>query len=207
MRPHCNLVQSNRLLKSKACIEIPCAMEEGIFGRGSRKLFEQQGKSELIRSTIRGSPRVNRRSQKRPIEHVVCGADTSKPHQELLSRRARPDRKRATITRTSVMGTDADEQFLRLARPIIPTCCNNLDVSCISAKQLTFNGGACAMLSSRKRRRKTAGRRVAPFIPMPKVLVLTGSEWQPFLELLPSRPRSEILRDRLNELLVTYLLS
>lgn len=61
------------------------------------------------------------------------------------------------------------------------------------------------MLSSRKRRRKTAGRRVAPFIPMPKVLVLTGSEWQPFLELLPSRPRSEILRDRLNELLLTYL--
>lgn len=61
------------------------------------------------------------------------------------------------------------------------------------------------MLSSRKRRRKTAGRRVSPFIPMPKVLVLTGSEWQPFLELLPSRPRSEILRDRLNELLVTYL--
>jgi hypothetical protein len=61
------------------------------------------------------------------------------------------------------------------------------------------------MVSPRKRKRKTAGPKLAPLIPMPMVPLLSDSEWQPFLKLLTSRSRSEILRDRLNELLVTYL--
>jgi hypothetical protein len=47
--------------------------------------------------------------------------------------------------------------------------------------------------------------RIAPLVPMPMVQPLSDADWQPFLELLPSRSRSEILRDELNELLVTYL--
>ena len=61
------------------------------------------------------------------------------------------------------------------------------------------------MVSPRKRKRKTAGPGIAPLVPMPMVQPLSDADWQPFQELLPSRSRSEILRDKLNELLVTYL--
>jgi hypothetical protein len=37
----------------------------------------------------------------------------------------------------------------------------------------------------RKRKRKTAGPRIAPLAPMPMVQPLSDSDWQPFLELLP----------------------
>jgi hypothetical protein len=59
--------------------------------------------------------------------------------------------------------------------------------------------------SPRKRKRKAAGPKLAPLVPMPMVQPLSDSEWQPFLELLPSRSRSAILRHKLDELLATYL--
>lgn len=61
------------------------------------------------------------------------------------------------------------------------------------------------MVSARRRRRKTAGPRLAPFIPMPPVRLLRDCEWQRFLDVLSSQSRSEIPRDKINELLVTYL--
>lgn len=61
------------------------------------------------------------------------------------------------------------------------------------------------MVTPRKRKRKTAGPRLAPLIPMPMVPDLSDSEWWPFLELLPSRSRSKILREKVDELMVTYM--
>lgn len=61
------------------------------------------------------------------------------------------------------------------------------------------------MVSPRKRKRKTAGMKLAPFIPMPMVPGLSDSEWQPFLDVLPSHSRRQTLRDQVDELMVTYL--
>jgi hypothetical protein len=65
--------------------------------------------------------------------------------------------------------------------------------------------GARTMVSPRKRKRKTAGPKLAPLVPMPMVPFLSDCEWQAFLDVLPSRSKSKILRDKVDELLVTYL--
>jgi hypothetical protein len=61
------------------------------------------------------------------------------------------------------------------------------------------------MVSERKRKRKSAGPKLAPFIATPMVQPLSDAEWQPFLKWLGPRSRPEILRDKLDELLATYL--
>ena len=89
------------------------------------------------------------------------------------------------------------------AAPYRATCWSNFCVACVSANDPHPTGGACAMVSPRKRKRKTAGPRIAPLVPMPMVQPLSDSDWQPFLELLPSRSGSEIFRRELNGLLMT----
>jgi hypothetical protein len=56
-----------------------------------------------------------------------------------------------------------------------------------------------------KRKRKAAGRKVAPLIATPTVPFLNDTEWQPFLQLLPSRPELTLLRNKLDWLMITYL--
>jgi hypothetical protein len=56
-----------------------------------------------------------------------------------------------------------------------------------------------------KRKRKVAGRKIAPLISMPAVAPLNDTEWQPFLDRLPSRPELTALRSKLDRLMWTYL--
>jgi hypothetical protein len=56
-----------------------------------------------------------------------------------------------------------------------------------------------------KRKRKVAGPRVAPLIATPTVPFLSDTEWQPFLQLLPAQPQPELLRSKLDQLMITYL--
>jgi hypothetical protein len=56
-----------------------------------------------------------------------------------------------------------------------------------------------------KRKRKVAGRKVAPLIATPTVASLTDTEWQPFLQLLSARPKPDLLRRELDRLMITYL--
>jgi hypothetical protein len=56
-----------------------------------------------------------------------------------------------------------------------------------------------------KRKRKAAGPKIAPLISMPTVPTLSDTEWQPFLQVLSSRPEPESLRSELDRLLTTYL--
>ena len=56
-----------------------------------------------------------------------------------------------------------------------------------------------------KRKRKVAGPKMAPLISTPAVAPLSDSEWQPFLDRLPSRPELTSLRSRLDWLMWTYL--
>jgi hypothetical protein len=56
-----------------------------------------------------------------------------------------------------------------------------------------------------KRKRKVGGPKVAPLIAMPTVPSLSDTEWQPFLQLLPARPRPKLLRSELDRLMTTYL--
>jgi hypothetical protein len=56
-----------------------------------------------------------------------------------------------------------------------------------------------------KRKRKVAGRKIAPLICMPAVAPLSDSEWQPYLHRLPSRPELTSLRSKLDSLMTTYL--
>lgn len=56
-----------------------------------------------------------------------------------------------------------------------------------------------------KRKRKAAGRKLAPLIATPTVPFLNDTEWQPFLQLLPSRPELTLLRNKLDWLMITYL--
>jgi hypothetical protein len=56
-----------------------------------------------------------------------------------------------------------------------------------------------------KRKRKVAGPKVAPLIATPKVLSLSDTEWQSFLQLLPARLQPKLLRNELDRLITTYL--
>ena len=56
-----------------------------------------------------------------------------------------------------------------------------------------------------KRKRKVAGRKIAPLISTPEVAPLSDSEWQPFLHWLPSRLELTSLRSKLDSLMTTYL--
>jgi hypothetical protein len=56
-----------------------------------------------------------------------------------------------------------------------------------------------------KRKRKIAGPKIAPLIAMPMVPPLSDTEWEPFLRLLPYRPKPELLRSKLDQMMVTYL--
>ena len=56
-----------------------------------------------------------------------------------------------------------------------------------------------------KRKRKVAGRRIAPLICTPAVAPLSDSEWQPYLHWLPSHPEFTSLRSKLDLLMTTYL--
>ena len=56
-----------------------------------------------------------------------------------------------------------------------------------------------------KRKRKAAGPRIAPWISMSAVELLSETEWQPFLRLLPCRSEPTSLRSKLDCLLWTYL--
>jgi hypothetical protein len=64
---------------------------------------------------------------------------------------------------------------------------------------------AVKLSSLAKRKRKAAGQKVAPLIATPTVPVLNDAEWQPFLQLLPSRPELTLLRNKLDWLMNTYL--
>jgi hypothetical protein len=56
-----------------------------------------------------------------------------------------------------------------------------------------------------KRKRKVAGPKVAPLIAMPAVPSLSDTEWHPFLQLLPARAQTKLLRSELDRLMTTYL--
>lgn len=56
-----------------------------------------------------------------------------------------------------------------------------------------------------KRKRKAAGSKIAPLIATPTVASLNDAEWQPFLQLLPSRPQPTLLRSKFDLLMTTYL--
>jgi hypothetical protein len=56
-----------------------------------------------------------------------------------------------------------------------------------------------------KRKRKVAGRKIAPLISMPAVAPLCDTELQPFLDRLPSRPENSSVRNKLDWLMWTYL--
>jgi hypothetical protein len=56
-----------------------------------------------------------------------------------------------------------------------------------------------------KRKRKVAGRKIAPLTSMPVMAPLSDPEWQAFLQLLPSRPEPGPLRSQLDRLMTTYL--
>jgi len=56
-----------------------------------------------------------------------------------------------------------------------------------------------------KRKRKVAGPKMAPLISMPEIAPLSDTEWQLFLDRLPSRPELTALRSKLDWLMWTYL--
>jgi hypothetical protein len=56
-----------------------------------------------------------------------------------------------------------------------------------------------------KRKRKVAGRKIAPLIFTPAVARLSETELQPFLERLPSQPENSSVRNELDWLMSTYL--
>jgi hypothetical protein len=58
---------------------------------------------------------------------------------------------------------------------------------------------------SPKRKRKIAGRKIAPLISMRAVAPLSDTELQPFLDRLPSRSENSSVRNKLDWLMSTYL--
>src|ERR1044072_1131632 len=64
---------------------------------------------------------------------------------------------------------------------------------------------AVKLSSPAKRKRKAAGQKMAPLIATPTVPVLNDAEWQPFLQLVPSRSELTLLRNKLDWLMNTYL--
>ena len=70
-----------------------------------------------------------------------------------------------------------------------------------TSNRRSVRDGVPAQAKAQDRRAETR----ATSSPRRSVQPLSDAEWQPFLELLPSQSRSEILRDKIDELLVTYL--
>ena len=56
-----------------------------------------------------------------------------------------------------------------------------------------------------KRKRKVAGRKIAPLISMPVVALLSDTELRPFLDRLPSQPENSSVRNKLDWLMWTYM--
>lgn len=56
-----------------------------------------------------------------------------------------------------------------------------------------------------KRKRKVAGRKIAPLIYTPAVAPLSDTELQPFLDRLPSQPENSLVRNKLDSLMRIYL--
>src|SRR6266516_3966308 len=69
-----------------------------------------------------------------------------------------------------------------------------------------FRSRACAVKASPiKRKRKVAGRKIAPLTSMPPVQPLSDAEWQTFSQLLPSEAAAPPVRSQLDLLMMTYL--
>src|SRR5512139_3759385 len=86
----------------------------------------------------------------------------------------------------------------RLERSLLSTgCCRRR--SCDQAQR------AVKVSPLAKRKRKAAGRKVAPLIATPNVPSLNDTEWRLFSQWLPSQPQDTLVRGELDRLMITYL--